>query len=122
MFQGRAQEAVDFYTVLFPKSRVDQLERWGAAMAGSEEKVKFARLTLGNMALIVNDSPMPHAFSFTPSSSLFVECESEDEIARLAEALAADGAVMMPLNNYGFSRRFAWVSDRFGVSWQLNLA
>jgi predicted 3-demethylubiquinone-9 3-methyltransferase (glyoxalase superfamily) len=62
-----------------------------------------------------------HAFEFTPASSLFVECESETEIGRLAAALAEGGAVMMPLDSYGFSRQFTWVSDRYGVSWQLNL-
>ena len=67
------------------------------------------------------DSPAKHAFTFTPSHSFFVECESDAEIERLAAALGAEGKVLMPLDNYGFSRRFSWVSDRFGVSWQLNL-
>ena len=67
------------------------------------------------------DSPVKHAFTFTPASSLFVECESEDEIDRIAAALGDGGAVLMPLADYGFSRRFTWLNDRFGVSWQLNL-
>jgi predicted 3-demethylubiquinone-9 3-methyltransferase (glyoxalase superfamily) len=50
-----------------------------------------------------------------------VGCESEDEIQRLSTALSEQGKTFMPLNDYGFSRQFAWVSDRYGVSWQLNL-
>ena len=50
------------------------------------------------------------------------ECASEEQIVRLSTALADRGAVLMPLGSYGFSRRFAWVSDRYGISWRLNLA
>ena len=68
------------------------------------------------------DSAAPHAFTFTPAMSLFVECESEEEIRRLYSALSNAGQVLMPLDDYGFSKQFGWVNDRFGVSWQLNLA
>jgi predicted 3-demethylubiquinone-9 3-methyltransferase (glyoxalase superfamily) len=61
-----------------------------------------------------------HSFTFTPAVSLFVRCDSEEEVSRLCSALAEGGNVLMPVGNYGFSRRFAWVNDRFGVSWQLN--
>jgi predicted 3-demethylubiquinone-9 3-methyltransferase (glyoxalase superfamily) len=64
---------------------------------------------------------MKHDFGFTPSFSLFVTCESEEHIQRLTTALGDGGRELMPLNNYGFSRLFAWVNDRFGVSWQLIL-
>jgi predicted 3-demethylubiquinone-9 3-methyltransferase (glyoxalase superfamily) len=67
------------------------------------------------------DSPVKHAFTFTPSISLFVDCESEAEIDDLFSKLSAGGQVLMPLDNYGFSTRFGWVKDRFGPSWQLNL-
>jgi predicted 3-demethylubiquinone-9 3-methyltransferase (glyoxalase superfamily) len=53
---------------------------------------------------------------------LFVEGESVAEIARLAMAQSAGGAVLMPLDDYGLSRQFTWVSDRLGASWQHNLA
>ena len=53
--------------------------------------------------------------------SLFVDCESEAELDAAFAKLSADGTVMMPPDNYGFSSKFAWVSDRFGVSWQLYL-
>jgi predicted 3-demethylubiquinone-9 3-methyltransferase (glyoxalase superfamily) len=68
------------------------------------------------------DSPAQHAFSFTPSFSLFVECASEEELDRMFAALLEGGQALMPLGNYGFSRKFGWLNDRFGVSWQLNLA
>ena len=67
------------------------------------------------------DSAVSHGFTFTPSMSIFVDCGSAAELERAFAALAAGGAVLMPLENYGFSTRFGWVNDRFGVSWQLNL-
>jgi predicted 3-demethylubiquinone-9 3-methyltransferase (glyoxalase superfamily) len=62
-----------------------------------------------------------HPFTFTPAMSLFVDCESEAELDAAFGTLSAGGQVLMPPSNYGFSAKFAWVSDRFGVSWQLNL-
>ncbi|MCA9071131.1 MAG: VOC family protein, partial [Planctomycetaceae bacterium] len=56
-----------------------------------------------------------------PSMSMFVDCADEDEIDTLFAKLSSGGGVMMPLGDYGFSRKFAWVTDRYGVSWQLNL-
>jgi predicted 3-demethylubiquinone-9 3-methyltransferase (glyoxalase superfamily) len=54
--------------------------------------------------------------------SVWIETGSEDELERLFAALADGGSQLMPLDDYGFSRRFGWVNDRFGVSWQLNLS
>ena len=68
------------------------------------------------------DSFVAHDFSFTPSFSIWIETETEDEIERLFAALGDGGTQLMPLDDYGFSRRFGWVNDRYGVSWQLNLA
>jgi predicted 3-demethylubiquinone-9 3-methyltransferase (glyoxalase superfamily) len=48
-------------------------------------------------------------------------CQDEDDLDRLTRALGEGGGVLMPPGNYGFSRKFAWVNDRFGVSWQVNL-
>jgi predicted 3-demethylubiquinone-9 3-methyltransferase (glyoxalase superfamily) len=58
---------------------------------------------------------------FTPAVSIHIDCEDLQEIGRLFTALSETGEVLMPLDNYGFSEKFGWVSDRFGVSWQLNL-
>lgn len=67
-------------------------------------------------------SAMPHPFAFTPSVLLFVGRETEAEIAPMYSAPSNGGEVRMPLGNCGFSQRFGWVNDRFGVSWQRNQA
>jgi predicted 3-demethylubiquinone-9 3-methyltransferase (glyoxalase superfamily) len=69
-----------------------------------------------------SDSPIKHGFTFTPSNSTFVEFDSVAELERVFGLLSEGGQVLMPLGNYGFSERFGWVNDRFGVSWQLNFA
>ena len=81
-----------------------------------------ARLTIGGLSVYCYDSPVKHAFAFTPSFSLFVECETPEEVRALAARLGEGGGALMPAADYGFSRLFAWVNDRFGVSWQLNCA
>jgi predicted 3-demethylubiquinone-9 3-methyltransferase (glyoxalase superfamily) len=120
MFEGRAEEAMSLYVSLFNGS-VQRLERYGPGEHGAEGSVKRAEFTLCGHQLSVIDSPIKHAFTFTPSVSLFVECEDEGEFERAASELSAGGTVLMPPGNYGFSRKFTWVNDRFGVSWQLNL-
>ncbi len=80
-----------------------------------------ATFSLGGLTVMCSDSWVKHAFTFTPSVSLFVNCPTEDELDRVVAALGDGGEMLMPLDNYGFSRKFAWLNDRFGVSWQLNL-
>ncbi len=81
-----------------------------------------ATFSLAGQPVMCIDSPAKHNFTFTPALSLFVDCESEQELTRIYPELLEGGSALMPLDNYGFSRKFAWVNDRFGVSWQLNLA
>ena len=123
MFQdGVAEQAMAFYISLFPNAEVLEIEHYGPGEQGPEGSIKVALFRLGAQRVRCIDSPVKHAFDFTPSFSFFVECQSEDEIITLATMLAEGGAVLMPLDNYGFSSRFGWVGDRFGVTWQLNLA
>ncbi|PNY80968.1 VOC family protein [Deinococcus koreensis] len=121
MFEGRAEEALTLYTSLFEGGEVLSMERYGPGEPGPEGSVRLAEAVLGGLRLRVSDSPVRHAFSFTPSVSLFVDCESEEDLRGLHAGLSAGGAELMPLGEYGFSRLFGWVNDRFGVSWQLNL-
>ncbi len=120
---GRAMEAVGFYTSLFPGSAVKEVEYFQAGEPGGNEgDVKQVIFTIAGQEYRAMDSAMGHRFSFTPSMSIFVNCESEEETERLFRELSEGGAVMMPLDEYAFSKKFAWIADRFGVSWQLNFA
>lgn len=121
MFEGRAEEAMDFYLSLFPGGEVVSITRYGPGQPGPEGTVMHAVFTVAGQRVMCIDSPARHAFTFTLSFSFFVDCESDDELERTFAALSEGGGVMMPLGDYGFSRRFGWCSDRFGVSWQLNL-
>ena len=121
MFEGRAEEAMRLYVALF-QGEVTAVEKYGPGEPGKEGSVKRAEFIVGGHRLACIDSPISHGFTFTPSTSLFVECRDEAEFDEALEALSSGGTVMMPAGNYEFSRKFAWVGDRFGVSWQLNLA
>ena len=121
MFEGRAEEAMTFYLSLFDDAEVLSISRYGADGPGKEESVQHATFSLAGQPFMCIDSPMEHAFTFTPAMSLFVQCADEAELDRLYAALAEQGTELMPLGNYGFSTKFGWVNDRFGVSWQLNL-
>jgi predicted 3-demethylubiquinone-9 3-methyltransferase (glyoxalase superfamily) len=120
MFTGQAEEAMAFYVALF-NGRVDRIERYAAGGPAPEGTVKRAEFTIAGHRLACIDSPAVHGFTFTPSMSLFVDCADEAELAEAFAKLSDGGGVLMPLGDYGFSRQFGWVNDRFGVSWQLNL-
>lgn len=122
MFDGAAEEAMNFYISLFSDSEVVNIVRYGPGEPGAEGSVMVADFTVAGQNVRCIDSPAVHDFSFTPSFSFFVECESESELDGAFKALSDAGSVLMPPDNYGFSTKFTWVNDRFGVSWQLNLA
>lgn len=120
MFQGKkAQEAIDFYIDVIPNSQIEEVEHWGDTYPQFSDGIKFATVTIGGQKVVVSDSPIEHAFDFTPSFSFLIECESEEELESFAGALGEDGQVLMPIGDYGFSQKFTFVVDRFGVSWQL---
>jgi predicted 3-demethylubiquinone-9 3-methyltransferase (glyoxalase superfamily) len=119
MFEGEAEEAMNFYVSLFPDSRITSITRYGPEGPGKEGSVYFATFTLNGKTYMAIDS-YGHPFTFTPSISLFVQCDTAEELGELFHTLSEGGEVLMPLDQYPFSERFAWVNDRFGVSWQLN--
>lgn len=121
MFEGKAEEALTHYCTVVPGSRILEIERYGAGQPGPEGSIRLARAEIAGLEVLFSDSYVRHAFTFTPSVSLFVTCASEDEQAEIVQGLGEGGTMLMPLDDYGFSRRFAWLNDRFGVSWQINL-
>lgn len=122
MFTGKAEAAMDFYVSLFADARIEEIQRWSPDEPGAEGSVKVATFSLNGQSVMCTDSPPVHDFTFTPSFSFYVSCADGDEFGKYCAALSAEGKVLMPPDNYGFSTKFAWVEDRFGVSWQLNLA
>jgi predicted 3-demethylubiquinone-9 3-methyltransferase (glyoxalase superfamily) len=121
MFEGKAEEAMNFYVSLFKDSRILDITRYGPEGPGAEGSVTHATFSLNGQTFRCIDSPVKHGFSFTPSMSLFVECGSESEIDALYARLSDGGQILMPLDAYPFSPKYAWLGDRFGVSWQISL-
>jgi predicted 3-demethylubiquinone-9 3-methyltransferase (glyoxalase superfamily) len=120
MFEGKAEEAMNFYVFLFKQSEILTLSRHEDDGSEASGKVAQAVFSLNGQRFMCIDSPIKHEFTFTPAISLFVTCETESEVDELFEKLSQGGEVLMPLDSYPFSKKFAWVADRFGVSWQLS--
>lgn len=121
MFEGKAEEAMNYYVSVFDQAEIVSIHRYGANETGSEGAVVHAIFSLCGQVFMCLDSNVKHDFTFTPSISLYVSCATEEEIDRLFEQLSQGGAVAMPLAAYPFSEKFAWVADKYGVSWQLSL-
>lgn len=121
MFTGKAEEAMNFYLSLFPDSKLIHITRYGENEEGEAGTVRLAEFSLEGQHILCIDSRPVHEFTFTPSTSLYVACRTASEVDTLFAALSEGGQVLMPLEAYPFSERYAWVNDRFGVSWQLAL-
>lgn len=121
MFQGNAEEAMNYYTSLIADSEIINIVRYGANGPGEEGSVRQAFFSLKGQEFMCIDSNVKHDFTFTPSFSIFITCDSEDEIDHLYENLSKGGQALMPLGDYSFSKKFGWIVDKFGVSWQFNL-
>lgn len=121
MFQGQTDEAVELYLYAFPGCRVAESTYRGFDGSALQGKRSYAVLVLGGLRFICADSDFERAFRFTPSLSLFVDFDTEAELRDSLSWLSQGGKVLMPLADQGPGRKFAWLNDRFGVSWQLNL-
>ena len=106
---GKAEEAMKQYSSLFPGSEIRLLIRNGAEEGGDAGTVQLALFTLHGQEFIVMDSPLDHPFTFTEATSLFVNCRDQPEVDGLWERLSEGGK----------PGECGWVSDRFGVSWQV---
>lgn len=123
-FDNNADEAVKFYTSIFKNSKVGGATYYGDAGAKVSGRAKGSVMTIifeldGQEFMALNGGPQ---FTFTPAISFFVSCKTEDEIDGLYHKLSERGLVLMELAKYPFSEKFAWVNDRFGISWQLSIA
>ncbi len=118
-FDSNAEEAMAFYTSAFKNSKVGNVVRYGEAGPGKKGTVMTGSFRLaGRDISALNGGPI---FKFTPSISLYVNCETRDEIDTLWTTLSTGGTPLMEIEKYPFSERFGWIQDKFGLSWQLNL-
>ena len=122
MFTGKCEEAMKLYVSLFGDSKITAIEHYTSDGPGAAGTVKEATFELCGRGFACADSPSDHAnFAFSPAMSLFVDVADEAEIERAFAGLSEGGKVIMPLKEYPFAKRFAWLSDRFGMTWQLML-
>ena len=127
---GKAEEAINFYTSIFPNSEIKSIMKYSEGEAGgTPELIKWGVFILNGIEYMISENNYNHAWSITPGVSLFVGCDSENEIDTLFEKLSSNGGqVMIPLDNYagkgdyGFGKKFGWCEDKYGISWQLNLS
>lgn len=120
MFVGQAEEAINFYVSLFENSSVTKILRYGPEGPGADGSVKQASFQLCGREFVAIDSPTKHEFGFTPSLSMFFECET-GQIDGLFEKLSEGGQVLMPIDKYPGADKMGWVTDKFGVSWLLSV-
>jgi predicted 3-demethylubiquinone-9 3-methyltransferase (glyoxalase superfamily) len=122
MFPGQAEEAVHFYISIFPDAEVLSLDRYGPEEPGRAGTVKSAVFRIADQMLRCIDSSDVHGFGFTPALSFFFDCRDVAMFDALFGQLSDQGKVLMPPDRYPFAERYAWLSDRYGVSWQLSVA
>ncbi len=119
-FDGKAEEAANYYASIFKNSKIERITRYGEAGPGPKGTVMSVIFQLeGQEFYALNGGPQ---FTFSPAISFFFNCETLEEINDLWNKLSEIGTVLMELEKYPFSEKFGWVEDKFGVSWQLNLA
>jgi predicted 3-demethylubiquinone-9 3-methyltransferase (glyoxalase superfamily) len=107
-FDGKAQEAAEFYVSLLPDSRIDTVMPYSVETPGGKPgDVMLVEFTLaGESYMALNGGPY---FQFTPAISLFVNCADQAEVDRLWDALSVGGSPI----------QCGWITDRYGVSWQV---
>ncbi|MFD2890857.1 VOC family protein [Flavobacterium chuncheonense] len=126
---GKAEEAINFYTSIFPNSEIKSITKYRQGEAGgTPELIKHGVFTLNGKDYMVSESNYNHAWTFTHAVSIFISDNSDDLIQTLFEELSSNGGqVMVPLDNYngegdyGFGEKFGWCQDKYGISWQFVL-
>jgi predicted 3-demethylubiquinone-9 3-methyltransferase (glyoxalase superfamily) len=107
--QGRAEEAINYWTAEFPNSSIDFIARYEEGEPAPKGQIKFASFTLAGMNFIAMDSGHPMDVPFTEGVSLLVNCENQNEVDKYWNDFTKEGEESM----------CGWLRDKFGVSWQI---
>ena len=113
-YDKEAKEAVTFYVSVFDNARILDVAVMEDTPSGDAEMLSFQ--LEGQLFNAISGGPI---FKLNPSISLMVACSTVEEVDKKYAALSQGGTDLMPLGEYPFSKRYAWVSDRYGLSWQL---
>ncbi len=119
-FNGNAEEAMNFYAAILPGARIEALTRFGTGQPnGDEGKVLNGVLSfLGQRILFMDMQAAYPCPAFSWSASLFITCKDEAEFDVIFAGLSQGGTVMMGPEAVMHIRKCAWVTDKFGVTWQ----
>ena len=106
-FDGQAEEAMNFYTSIFKNSKIGNVSRYGEAGPGAKGSVMVASFELNGLEFTaLNGGPQ---FKFTEAISLYVDCDSQEEVDYFWSKLSEGGTI----------QQCGWLKDKFGVSWQI---
>lgn len=106
-FNNQAKEAAALYCSVFEKSKIT-----------TQSPIVTEIDVSGQKFILLDGGPMYHP---TPAMSFYYICENVRELEKIWDAFSKDGSILMPLNKYPRSEKFGWVTDKFGISWQLAL-
>jgi len=107
-FDNQAEEAANFYTSIFPNSKILNVARYGDAGPGPTGSVMTANFQLNGQEFVaLNGGPQ---FKFTEAMSFVVNCENQEEVDKYWDALTAGG---------GQESMCGWLKDKYGLSWQI---
>ena len=106
-FDGKAEEAMNFYTSIFKNSKTSSIRRYGEAGPGPKGSVMSAQFELDGQEFIALNGG-PH-FTFTPAISFFVNCETQEEVDEFWDKLSEGGN----------TNQCGWLTDKFGLTWQI---
>lgn len=116
-FNHEAEEAAELYADTFPDSKIIDVTTIPDTPGGDTKVVTFQ--LWGQSFQAIDGGPL---FSFNPSISFAVACDTTEEVDRLWARLSDGGTTLMPLDTYPFSERYGWCQDRYGLSWQVSYA
>ena len=121
MFNNQAEEAVNLYTSLFKNSEILTMVKYGEDGPGEPGTVQHSIFTLNGQVFMAIDANNGEELPMNPSISLYITVEDAMEMEHLFNGLKKEGAILMPKTPMPPFREFAWVQDKFGVSFQLAL-
>ena len=113
-FDKEAGEAAKFYTSAFKDSKIKDATKLHNTPSGTVEIVTIE--LLGQEFMLLSAGPL---FKFTPAVSFLVCCKTKKEVEILWEKLSEGGTALMELGEYPFSKKYGWMQDKYGLSWQI---